>query len=101
MHLPALPVRAILAILLAGVPLTACKKSVTNDTGNASGQILPGSISDAMLPEDRVTSAPPLDPGAMRTGRPGAPAEESSQSPEAPGTAAAAEPTPAATAPAE
>ena len=52
------------AVLL--LALTACKKDGTKEQ-TASGQVLPGSISDAMLPEDRVTSHPPLDPGADRT----------------------------------
>jgi len=38
-----LPARTALAVLLAALPLAACKKSGTTDSGNASGQILPGS----------------------------------------------------------
>lgn len=49
------------AALLLILPLAACKKEAPK--GNAaSGEILPGSISDAMLPEDRLTSRPPLAP---------------------------------------
>jgi len=94
-----LPARTALAVLLAALPLAACKKSGTTDSGNASGQILPGSISDAMLPEDRVTSQPPLDPGAVRAARSaatgGAQEEATDGAP-----AASAAPEPAATAPA-
>ncbi len=57
------------AALLLALPLTlaACKQEAAKDA-TASGEILPGSVSDAMLPEDRLTSQPPLDPGAVRTG---------------------------------
>ena len=77
------------ALVLAGA-LGGCKKEPVGN-GNASGEVLPGSISDAMLPEDRVTSQPPLDPGAVR-GKPGAAdgPEEASATPEPAATAAAA-----------
>jgi len=55
----ALPALALLAAL------SACKREGAPDAAG-SGQILPGSISDAMLPADRVTSQPPLDPRADR-----------------------------------
>ena len=51
-----------LVMLLA---LTACKREAAPDAA-AAGQILPGSASDAMLPSDRLTSQPPLDPRADR-----------------------------------
>lgn len=70
-------------ILLAGfaLPLAACQDNAPRET-NASGEILPASASDAMLPEDRLTSAPPLDPTAQRAGR-------ASDAPEATATAQA------------
>jgi hypothetical protein len=49
--------------LLALLP--ACKRDAAPDAAG-SGLILPGSASDAMLPADRVTSQPPLDPRADR-----------------------------------
>ncbi|MBC2667053.1 hypothetical protein H7F51_16160 [Novosphingobium flavum] len=55
---------ACLALVIA-LPLAGCKGS-DNKQATASGEILPGSASDAMLPEDRLTSQPPLDPGAER-----------------------------------
>jgi len=55
---------ALTALALATL-LTACKREAARDA--AAGQVLPGSISDAMLPQDRVTSQPPLDPRADRS----------------------------------
>jgi hypothetical protein len=55
---------ALTALALATL-LTACKREAAPDA--AAGQVLPGSISDAMLPQDRVTSQPPLDPRADRS----------------------------------
>ena len=58
------------AALLA---LAGCHKAVprAQTAGNASGEILPGAASDAMLPLDTLRSAPPVaavkagsDPGA-------------------------------------
>jgi hypothetical protein len=50
-------------ILLLTMALAACKGSerpASNAT--AGGEILPGSVSDAMLPLDQVRSQPPLAP---------------------------------------
>ena len=45
--------------------LAACKGDEKKPVGgNASGEILPGSVSDAMLPLDTVTSQAPLAPKA-------------------------------------
>jgi hypothetical protein len=85
-----------LAALALAIPLAlpfalgACKDEA-DTTGAASGEILPGSISDAMLPEDRVTSQPPLDPRTMRTG----PAAEADDDATAAPPAAATEAAPA------
>jgi len=79
--------RSLLAALLLAAPLAACKKSPSGNA-TASGEILPGSASDAMLPEDRVTSQPPLDPRGVRTVHV---ADEATAAPEA-SAAAAAEP---------
>ena len=61
--------RATLAMMV--VALAACKgeQKVTGST--PSGQILPGSASDAMLPLDTVRSQPPLAPRTEAAGRPG------------------------------
>ena len=47
--------------------LAACNKQApSNDSRSASGEVLEGTISDAMLPVDRVQSEPPLeDPEAF------------------------------------
>lgn len=45
--------------------LASCKGDDKKEVGgNASGEILPGSVSDAMLPLDTVTSQAPLAPKA-------------------------------------
>ncbi len=49
------------AAMLLGASLSACgEESAQNDDRTASGEVLEGSISDAMLPLDTVTSQPPL-----------------------------------------
>ena len=59
--------------------LAACKGDEKKAVGgNASGEILPGSVSDAMLPLDTVTSQAPLAPKAETaekgdTAKPGRP----------------------------
>ena len=57
----AVPVLAALALL------AACGgETPTDDSRAASGEVLEGTISDAMLPVDRVRSEPPLeDPEAF------------------------------------
>lgn len=79
----ALPALALLTLL------PACKREAAPDA-TGSGQILPGSASDAMLPADRVTSQPPLDPRADRGGR--SAEDQASGAPE--GATGAAEPAP-------
>lgn len=51
--------------LLASLALAACKGEQKKETGGtAQGEILPGSVSDAMLPLDTVKSQAPLAPKA-------------------------------------
>ena len=56
-------------LFLAMAPLAllaACGEESTDDSRAASGEVLEGTISDAMLPLDRVQSGPPLeDPEAF------------------------------------
>ena len=52
----------ILAVLIAAAPLTACGEKKPAVQAQAGGEILPGSISDEMLPLDTATSQPPLAP---------------------------------------
>ena len=47
---------------LALLALAACQGEKKADNRSAEGEILPGSISDAMLPLDTVRSQPPLAP---------------------------------------
>ena len=57
----------VLALLLA---LGACKGSEREKgAGTAQGEILPGSASDAMLPEDTVRSQAPLAPRIEASGK--------------------------------
>ena len=56
--------RLILALL--PLALLACGEEAVEEGGAASGEVLEGTISDAMLPVDRVQSEPPLeDPEAF------------------------------------
>jgi hypothetical protein len=56
-----------LVLALAPLALLAgCNEKPANDSRAASGEVLEGTISDAMLPIDRVRSEPPLeDPDAF------------------------------------
>ncbi len=62
-------------LTIALVPLAllaACNKGQPNAAvdAKAAGEILPGSASDAMLPMDAVTSAPPLAPHSDPSAKP-------------------------------
>ncbi len=57
----------ILAAAIAMLPLAACN-SKPETQAQAGGEILEGSISDAMLPLDTATSQPPLAPKTMTNG---------------------------------
>lgn len=86
--------RFLIALPLA-LPLTllaACGDKPDESTAATSGQILPGSTSDAMLPVDTVTSQPPMM--APQPGE-GAPAASSSAAPSEAASDAPAEETPA------
>ncbi len=59
-------------LALAAVPLVlaallaACDEAPSDEGRGASGEVLEGTVSDAMLPVDRVRSEPPLeDPEAF------------------------------------
>ena len=57
--------RLIIALLPLAL-LAACNDQVSDDSRSASGEVLEGTVSDAMLPVDRVRSEPPLeDPEAF------------------------------------
>ena len=57
--------RLIIALLPLAL-LAACNDEVSDDSRSASGEVLEGTVSDAMLPVDRVRSEPPLeDPEAF------------------------------------
>ena len=54
--------RAIVASAALTAALGACHQGQKAGHGEVSGQILPGSVSDAMLPYDAVKSKAPLAP---------------------------------------
>lgn len=91
-----------LAVPLAAVLLLgACDYFGTpsaDSEGTASGEVLPGSVSDAMIPTDDLTSQPPAL--APQPGEGGTSASEGAEGEEAAVDSAAAEPA-AETAPAE
>ncbi|MEO5587744.1 MAG: hypothetical protein ABIQ81_08640 [Novosphingobium sp.] len=59
-------------ILALPLALTACggAEKKAKDQRTAAGEILPGSISDAMLPYDTVRSQPPMAPEEVRKSSP-------------------------------
>lgn len=78
--------------------LTGCNKGGGTQS-DAPVPVLSGSASDAMLPLDRLTSQPPLDPTAARAERrPGARSNESAAEPTPAGTASSPAPAAAAAA---
>jgi hypothetical protein len=58
--------KRLIVLLLPMALLAACGEEPADDGRAASGEVLEGTISDAMLPLDRVQSEPPLeDPEAF------------------------------------
>lgn len=49
-----------LCLLLPLALLAGCDKGARNDERSASGEVLQGTISDAMLPLDKIKTPPPL-----------------------------------------
>jgi hypothetical protein len=87
---------SVLCLCLSLLVLSACKgEEKAPAAGTAGGEILPASVSDAMLPLDTVRSQPPLAP------RPSAAKEEAADEAgdeDKPGPASPQAPAPAATA---
>ena len=54
----------LLLTMLSALALAACSDKHPNDNRTAQGQVLEGSVSDAMLPLDTVRSQAPLAPRA-------------------------------------
>ena len=60
-------------VLPALALLAACNDAPSDDSRSASGEVLEGTISDAMLPVERVRTEPPLeDPDAFAEAQEGA-----------------------------
>ena len=79
----------------AALALAACSGETKKETGGkAGGEILPASVSDAMLPRDTVRSQAPLapKPGSSETGKDGKGAEPEDK-PDAKAATEPAEPT--------
>ena len=98
---PALPLMGVVfsALLLAG-----CSKATPDkdSTGVASGEVLQGSVSDAMIPYDQLRSQPPFEQvtpdaaGEPGTASPPTEATPSAQDTDGPAEPAAPGPAPAA-----
>ena len=99
--------RRVAIMLILPLTLAGCGGSDDGGGATAAGEVLPGSVSDAMLPLDTVRSQPPLAPmaeesGAVRERKPDAagvvgPSEAASEAAaEVPADAAPASPEPAA-----
>ncbi|HEX8055139.1 MAG TPA: hypothetical protein VF481_00650, partial [Novosphingobium sp.] len=59
------PILRLAALAALPLALAACKgEKKPAEAGTAQGEILQGSVSDAMLPLDTVRSQPPLAPEA-------------------------------------
>jgi len=70
-------------VLPALALLAACGGEASDDGRAASGEVLEGTISDAMLPIDRVRSEPPLeDPAAFAKARSAADGASAAGTPE-------------------
>jgi hypothetical protein len=62
--------RPVLPVLALALILSACgSEKKAEGAGSATGEILPGSASDAMLPLDTVRSQAPLAPKVESTGK--------------------------------
>jgi hypothetical protein len=92
-----------LALIVPLALLSACNKGAEKDSRSASGEVLQGTISDEMLPLDKLKSQPPLLAPTERATTSEAPEDATSGEGEAPAETsaepeAAATPAPAASA---
>jgi hypothetical protein len=67
-----------LSLLLPLVLLAGCNKSAENDRRSATGEVLKGTISDDMLPLDKLKSQGPLLTPSEKKGTPDGAADETS-----------------------
>lgn len=91
------PVRSLLLLPLAALALSGCdKKEEDKNAQAAGGEVLPGTVSDAMIDLDTSTAEPPLQPVQPTGGATGgtkatsAPAADASSTPVVPAPAEAA-----------
>jgi hypothetical protein len=91
-----------LFLLLPLALVAGCDKPARNDARSASGEVLDGTISDAMLPLDKLKSQPPLLAPSAAKSTPEGLADEASgadeattEAPAAPDAEAVPAPTPA------
>jgi hypothetical protein len=89
------------ALALLALPLVSgCDKAAKNDKRSASGEVLKGTISDDMLPLDKLKSQPPLLAPSEQKTTPEGVADEGSGAGEATSEASSAPETDATPAPA-
>jgi hypothetical protein len=91
-------VPALLALLLSGCGGDEAKKA--GGAGTAQGEVLPGSVSDAMIPLDQVKSQAPLAPKVEGGDKKDAKAPDKAKGETVAKPAAEAEPAPVEAAPA-
>ena len=90
------PANAAFLALMLGLGVGACQGEKAPEQNGAAGEILPASVSDAMLPLDTVRSQPPLAPQVDPGGRPGDRAHGTPDGSDEEADAEASEPAPAA-----
>ena len=95
LNLPRPDLRLAGIVVIAALATAGCEdKKQAQVQGTAGGEVLPGSVSDAMLPVDTVRSQPPLapksEPSGAKSGQSDVPAKPKSAS-SAPPTAAPTE----------
>lgn len=88
------------AVALLALALSACQQDARQGKatgGNAAGEILPGSTSDAMIPVDTLRSQPPAAPHGEGTAKPKEPGAAASEAAAPDAAAEAPAPTPSET----
>ena len=91
-----MPSPRFLLLALLALPLAACHSRADDAAATAVEQVQQGTVSDSMLPLDKVTSEPPLAPEAAASSSAGSKTGGAAKSKATPGKAAADAPAAAA-----